>query len=113
MGPGARRPYVVPCRSTPRDAMMATTHALAGLALAVPSALVFDGPIRSVLLAMLVASIGYALVRKPLVAVAERLVAAAPNRLLEFVPNRFLPLEDDPVETSESIDPADRERAGN
>ena len=70
-------------------------------ALALPALLVFDGPIRLVVAALLAVSAGYALVRKPLVRVAEWLVARAPESVLAVAPERFLPLEDEGDRTAD------------
>jgi hypothetical protein len=54
--------------------------------LAIPSLLVFDGPIRTAVVAALVVSTAYASVRKRLFYVLERLLAALPEELSRFVP---------------------------
>ena len=63
--------------------------------LAVPGLLVFDGNVQNLLLAMLFVSVIYTAVRKPLVTVSERLVAALPASILAHVPDRFLSLGDE------------------
>ncbi|WP_265110181.1 metal-dependent hydrolase [Halosolutus halophilus] len=68
--------------------------ALAGV-LALPALTVFDGSVRRVLLALLAISIGYTLVRKPLVSVGEWLVDRAPASVLSAVPERFVPIDDE------------------
>ncbi|WP_306052960.1 metal-dependent hydrolase [Natronococcus wangiae] len=71
--------------------------ALAG-ALAVPGLVVFDGVVRTVVIALLAVSAGYALVRKPLVAVAERLLERVPEPVLACLPDRFLPIDESDLE---------------
>lgn len=71
--------------------------ALAG-ALAVPGLVVFDGIVRTVVIALLAISAGYALVRKPLVVVAEWLLERVPDPVLEYLPERFLPVEESDLE---------------
>jgi hypothetical protein len=71
--------------------------ALAG-ALAVPALLAFDGIVRTVAIALLAISAGYALVRKPLVVVAEWLLERVPEPVLEYLPKRFLPVEESDLE---------------
>ena len=73
---------------------------LAG-ALSVPALLVFEGPIRTAVLVLLAISVGYALVRKPLVRVAEWLLERAPDAVLSVAPDRLLPLEDESERTTE------------
>ncbi|RQH03334.1 metal-dependent hydrolase [Natrarchaeobius oligotrophus] len=63
------------------------------VALAVPSLAVFDGVVRSVVLGLLAISAGYALVRKPLVAVAEWILVCVPDPVLDRLPERLLPIE--------------------
>lgn len=65
--------------------------ALAGV-LAVPGLVVFDGPVQALLLAFLAVSAGYVVVRKPLVAVAEWLLARTPSTAVAYLPDRFLPV---------------------
>jgi len=55
--------------------------------LAVPSLVVFDGPVRTAVVAALVVSIAYAAVRKRLFFVLERLFAALPEDLARFLPD--------------------------
>lgn len=64
--------------------------------LAVPALYVFDGAIRTVVIALLGISIGYAIVRKPLASVSEWLSESAPEPVLSVVPERFVSLEDEP-----------------
>jgi hypothetical protein len=63
--------------------------ALAGV-LAVPSLVVFESPVREGVLAALGVSAVYVLLRKPLVRLAERVVASLPSHVVEHVPDRFL-----------------------
>jgi len=58
---------------------------LVGIALAVPSLLVFDGPVETLVVAALGVSVAYAVVRKSLPTVAERAVAALPEGLRDPV----------------------------
>ena len=61
---------------------------LAG-ALAAPTALLSSGSVRTATLALLAVSVGYALVRKPLVALAEHVVVALPSPVVERLPDRL------------------------
>jgi hypothetical protein len=63
--------------------------ALAGV-LAVPSLVVFESPVREGVLAALGISAVYVLLRKPLVRLAERVVAVLPSDVIDHVPDRFL-----------------------
>jgi hypothetical protein len=63
--------------------------ALAGV-FAVPSLVAFESPVREGVLAALGVSAVYVLLRKPLVRLAEQLVAALPSEILAHVPDRFL-----------------------
>jgi hypothetical protein len=66
--------------------------ALAAL-LGAPSLVVFDGlvpAIPAVVLGILVISVVYATLRKPMVAIAERLVRRLPPRALGIIPERFV-----------------------
>ncbi|MDG5818428.1 metal-dependent hydrolase [Natronococcus sp. A-GB7] len=74
-----------------------TDLALAGV-LAVPGLVVFDGTVRTAAIALLAVAVGYALVRKPLVVVAEWLLERLPEPVLESLPERFLPIEDSDLE---------------
>jgi len=68
----------------------APEDALTGLVLAVPGYLVADEPLRSLVVAGVIVSVGYAAARKPMVALAERLVAATPDAIIEHLPERFV-----------------------
>ncbi|MFU8867271.1 metal-dependent hydrolase [Natronococcus sp.] len=68
------------------------------IVLAVPGLLVFDGVVRTVVLALLAVSAVYALLRKPLAAIGERLLERLPDRVLERLPKRFLPIEESDLE---------------
>ena len=72
---------------------------LAGV-LAVPALLVFEAPIGTVVLLLLAVSVGYALVRKPLVDLGQWLLERAPESVVSLVPDRLLPVEEerDPIE---------------
>jgi hypothetical protein len=60
------------------------------VALAVPSVALYDGTIQTlVVLAVLVSGV-YALLRKPLVSIAEWLVGRIPSHMLAYVPDRFV-----------------------
>lgn len=58
--------------------------------LAIPGLLVFDGQIDLVIGGILAISAGYVLVRKPMVRIAEWLVARIPAPVLDYVPKRFI-----------------------
>lgn len=60
------------------------------MALAVPSVVVFDGTVELAVLAAVAVSGVYVLLRKPMVAVAERLVETLPADVLGYVPERFV-----------------------
>ncbi|AGB37760.1 hypothetical protein [Natronococcus occultus] len=66
--------------------------------LAVPGLVVFDGIVRTVTIALLAVGVGYVLVRKPLVVVAEWLLERLPEPVLEYLPEQFLPIEDSDLE---------------
>ena len=57
---------------------------------AVPGVVFLDGPLQLAVLGALAVSAGYVLVRKPMVLVAERLVAAMPPRAIGYLPERFV-----------------------
>lgn len=57
---------------------------------AVPAVVAFDGMVETVVFAIVAISAVYVLVRKPLVVVAERIVAALPSHLLHRLPRRFV-----------------------
>lgn len=57
---------------------------------AIPAVATFDGLVETVVFAIVAVSAIYVLVRKPLVTVAERLVAALPAHLLDRLPQRFV-----------------------
>jgi len=59
-------------------------------AVAVPGYLAFGGTLRTLVAVALVVSLGYATVRKPMVAIAEHVVARTPNVVLSYVPERFV-----------------------
>lgn len=61
-----------------------------GAAAAVPALLVFEGPVVTGLLVLLALSVGYAIVRKPMVALAEWLYGRAPEGIRKRLPDRFL-----------------------
>lgn len=67
-------------------------------ALAAPGLVVFDGTIRTLLVALLTVSVGYVAVRKFLVAIAEWLVKRTPEAVLDSLPDRFLPVEESDLE---------------
>ncbi|ELZ79439.1 hypothetical protein C455_07642 [Haloferax larsenii JCM 13917] len=60
------------------------------LVLAVPPVVVFDGLVELLVIAAVAISGVYVLLRKPMVVVAERLVAAMPDHVLDHVPERFV-----------------------
>lgn len=57
---------------------------------AIPGLLVYDGQVDLFIAAALAISAGYVLVRKPLVRVAEWLVARMPHSILTHIPERFV-----------------------
>ena len=63
--------------------------ALGGLA-AIPGLMAFDGRVALGLYGLLALSVGYVLVRKPMVAVAEWLFERAPRQITDLLPERFL-----------------------
>ncbi|EFW92071.1 hypothetical protein ZOD2009_11360 [Haladaptatus paucihalophilus DX253] len=61
-----------------------------GVTLAVPSLVLYDGTIQTlVVLAVMISGV-YALLRKPLVNIAEWLVGRIPSHMLAYVPDRFV-----------------------
>ncbi|WP_416840163.1 metal-dependent hydrolase [Haloferax sp. DFSO52] len=60
------------------------------LAFAVPPVVVFDGMVQTVVIGAVAVSGVYVLLRKPMVTIAERLVAAIPDHLVDHVPERFV-----------------------
>ncbi|WP_049922648.1 hypothetical protein [Halopiger djelfimassiliensis] len=69
--------------------------------LALPALFVFDGRVRSVVIVMLVVSIGYTVVRKRLANAGEWLFGRVPASVLSVVPQRVVPVEDDRERTAE------------
>ena len=63
---------------------------LLAIAVAVPALAVYEGSARRVVLALLVVSGIYTLLRKPLVSVAEWLVGRIPEGFRRYVPDRFI-----------------------
>ncbi|ELY58949.1 hypothetical protein [Natronolimnohabitans innermongolicus] len=63
--------------------------------LAIPALLVFDGVVQTAVLAMLAVSLGYAIVRKPIVSLGEWLIDRLPASVLSVVPSALLPIEDE------------------
>ncbi|WP_290817945.1 metal-dependent hydrolase [Halovivax sp.] len=63
--------------------------------LALPGLLVFDGRVHDLLVVLLVVSIGYAVVRKPLPAVAERLLGRLPPTVVASLPAELRAFSDD------------------
>jgi hypothetical protein len=63
---------------------------LLAVALAVPPLFVFDGAVEVGVGVALAVSATYALLRKPMVVAAERLVAVLPTAILDHVPDRFV-----------------------
>ena len=62
--------------------------------MALPALFVFDSTIRTVVIVMLVISIGYTLARKPLVSAGEWLIERAPASVVALLPDELLPTED-------------------
>lgn len=73
----------VPYDGSPRDLALAS-------AVAVPALAAYDGAVAWALLAVLLVSAGYTLVRRRLVDVAEWLLERVPGPVLAYVPGRFL-----------------------
>lgn len=80
--------WVAPRRWVPYDG--APEDLVLAVAVAVPLLFALDGLWPSVVTAVLALSTGYALLRKPMVWAAERLVGWLPLRVLRYVPERFL-----------------------
>ncbi|WP_252699323.1 metal-dependent hydrolase [Natronosalvus vescus] len=70
---------------------------LSGL-LVIPAALVFGDPIDTVVLGLLAVSVGYVLVRKPLVVVAERVLERIPEPVFDAIPDQVLPMDEADLE---------------
>ena len=67
----------------PEDLALATV-------MAVPALSTFDGPVALGVVALLLVSAGYVLVRKPMVRFAEWLVARLPTAVQAYIPARFV-----------------------
>lgn len=80
--------WVAPRRWVPYDG--APEDLALAVGVGVPLLLVLDGPWLSVVTGLLALSTGYAVLRKPLVWAAERLVGRLPLEVLRYVPERFL-----------------------
>lgn len=61
-----------------------------GFAVALPSLVLYDGTIQTLVVAAVLISGVYALLRKPLVRIAEWMVGQIPDHLLAYVPDRFV-----------------------
>jgi hypothetical protein len=68
----------------------APEDAALGAVLAAPTLLAFGPGVRPAIAALLCVSVAYAVLRKPMVALAERLVARLPSDALDALPERFL-----------------------
>lgn len=79
--------WLVPRRLVPYDGAPADL-ALAGV-VGLPLLVLLDGPWPGVVGVILALSVGYALLRRPLVGVTEALVRATPATVLPYVPDRF------------------------
>jgi hypothetical protein len=77
---------------------------LVAAALAVPALVTFDGPVQTFVVAVLLVSAGYALLRKQLAALAERLASAVPADLHSYLPERFRVAGESPPARSEPGD---------
>ena len=77
---------------------------LAGAALAVPPLLTFDAPVQAFVAGVLLVSAGYALLRKRVASLAERLAAALPSDLYPYLPERFRAPSDGSVARTRSGD---------
>jgi hypothetical protein len=62
---------------------------LVGAVLAVPAFATFDAPVQAFVAAVLLVSAGYALLRKRVASLAERLASAVPSDLHPYLPERF------------------------
>ena len=62
---------------------------LLAVAVAAPSFALYGGVVRSLVVAVLAASAGYALLRKPLASLWERLVTVLPDEVRASLPERF------------------------
>ena len=62
---------------------------LVAVAFGAPALVTYDGPVRTFVGAVLLVSAGYALARKRLASLAERLVPRAPSALHPHIPERF------------------------
>ena len=61
-----------------------------GVAVALPSLVLYDGTIRTLVVTAVLISGVYALLRKPLVSIAEWGVERIPDHMLAYVPDRFI-----------------------
>jgi len=68
----------------------APEDAALGAVLALPTLLAFGPDVRTTVAAALVVSVGYALLRKQMVAFAERIVERLPASVVDAVPERFI-----------------------
>jgi hypothetical protein len=68
----------------------APEDALCGMILAIPTLLVAGASIQWLIGGTLVASVGYALVRRKVPAITERMVQSVPSSLFGYVPDRFV-----------------------
>lgn len=64
-----------------------------GVFLALPALAVFDGIVRTLVLALLSVSLVYTAVRKPLVDLAEYLIDRLPAELVDYLPQRLVPVD--------------------
>lgn len=60
------------------------------LLFAIPAFVAFDGTVEMLVLGIVAVSTFYVAVRKPMVVLAERIVAALPSHVLDRVPSRFV-----------------------
>jgi hypothetical protein len=86
----ARGRWITPRRWVRYDG--APEDLLLCIALAVPALVALDGAGRLVVVAALVVSTVYTLLRKPLVALADRLVPKVPQRVFDRLPDRLVAL---------------------
>ena len=66
--------------------------------LVLPAVVIFDDPIETVALGLLAVSIGYVLIRKPLVVIAEWILERIPEQVFDAIPDQLLPIDEADIE---------------
>ncbi|MFP8958474.1 metal-dependent hydrolase [Natrialbaceae archaeon A-CW3] len=66
--------------------------------LVLPAVVIFDDLIETVVLGLLAVSIGYVLIRKPLVVVAEWILERIPEQVFDAIPDQLLPIDEADIE---------------